>query len=68
MNEIVGVRICSNIIFTKELNNEKITELILRLENEFAQIIKNDTDVDLISGRATFITIDENHELVYEDL
>ena len=50
MNEIVGVRICSNMIFTKELNNEKITELILRLENEFAQIIKNDTDVDLISG------------------
>ena len=68
MNKIVGIRICSNMIFTKELDNEKIKEIISRLENEFAQIIKNDTDVDLISGRANFITTDENRKLVYEDL
>ena len=68
MNKIVGIRICSNMIFTKELDNEKIKELISRLENEFTGIIKNDTDVELVGGRANFITVDENRKLVYEDL
>ena len=68
MNKIVGIRICSNMIFTKELDNEKIKELISRLENEFAEIIKNEADVDLVSGRATFVRADENNKLIYEDL